>query len=140
MLHAHRLYRLPDRQRVAVTVALRHALAGEPDIVFAYLFGSFAEGEAFHDIDIALHLCDLSPPDASRRAFEIAGRLEGIVAYPLDVVALNGRPATFRYHACRGSLLDVRDEERLADELTRTASEYFDIEPVLRHAAREAFR
>lgn len=35
---------------------LRHALAGEPVVRWAYLFGSAARGEAFRDVDVAVML------------------------------------------------------------------------------------
>jgi hypothetical protein len=122
-----------------VTEAIRQALALEPDIVFAYLFGSFADGGAFHDVDIAVYIGNAAPEVAGRRALEIAGRLEQATRFPVDVVALNGRSAPFRFHAYTGELLAVSDEDRLTRELAQTMAEYFDIEPVLRHATREAF-
>ena len=133
------LLRIQPEERRTVTNAIRQALEHERDLLFVYLFGSFADGGPFHDIDVAVSIHLMSPAAAAQRAFDIAGRLERTVRFPIDVVALNGRPATFRFHAYRGELLVVNDEDRLVEELARTMAEYFDIEPILRHATREAF-
>jgi len=133
-------YRIDSRERTAVVGTIRQALANERDLVFAYLFGSFEEGGPFHDIDVGIFLDGAQPPEtADRRAFDLAGRLEAVVPFPVDVVALNARPVTFRFHVYSGEPLVVNDENRLAQELERTMAEYFDIEPVLRRATREAF-
>jgi predicted nucleotidyltransferase len=133
-------YRIDSRERTAVVETIRQALANESDLVFAYLFGSFEEAGPFHDIDVGIFLDGAQPPEtAARRAFDLAGRLEAVVPFPVDVVALNARPVTFRFHVYSGEPLVVNDEDRLAQELERTMAEYFDIEPVLRRATREAF-
>lgn len=133
------LHRIEPGERAAAIETIRKALAGERGLVFAYLFGSFAEGGPFHDIDVAIFLDGGEPDVRDRRAFDLAGRLETALRLPVDVVTLNGRPATFRFHACSGEPLLVNDEDRLTQELERTMAEYFDLEPVLRRATREAF-
>jgi predicted nucleotidyltransferase len=134
------VHRLDSRERTAVVEAIRQTLDDEPDLAFAYLFGSFEEAGPFHDIDVGIFLDGAQPPGtADRRAFDLAGRLEAVVPFPVDVVALNARPVTFRFHVYSGEPLVVNDEDRLAQELERTMAEYFDIEPVLRRATREAF-
>lgn len=41
-----------EKERIAELLAA--ALAAEPDVVFAYLHGSFVEADAFRDIDVAV--------------------------------------------------------------------------------------
>jgi predicted nucleotidyltransferase len=126
-------------RREAAIALLRAGLAAEQGLQYAYLFGSFTEPGPFHDIDVAVCYAGLSPSEADRRAFDLHGRLEPRVGLPLDVVAINGRPATFRFHVYRGTVLVMRDEEALTADIERTAREYFDMEPLLRRATVEAY-
>jgi len=126
-------------RRQQVLDLLTQALGTEADLRYAYVFGSFVEPGPFHDVDVAVCYATLTAEEADRRAFELQGRLETIVGLPLDVVALNGRPVSFRFHVFRGRALVVRDDEALTDELERTARDYFDQERRLRQATVEAF-
>ncbi len=111
-----------------------------PNSPFAVpMASSTVEGGPFRDIDVAIFLDGAEPDARDRFAFDLAGRLEAALRFPVDVVALNDRPATFRFHAYSGEPLLVNDEDRLAEELERTMAEYFDIEFVLRRVTREAF-
>jgi predicted nucleotidyltransferase len=133
------LHALEPVRRAALVDAIRERLLREPRVLFAYVYGSFPGSGPFHDIDVGVWTDARSADDAARHAFDLAGRLEQQVPFPVDVVALNGRPVSFRFHVYRGELLFARDEEALSRELERTMAEYFDIEPVLRQATREAF-
>ena len=75
----------------------------------------------------------------SRPAFELQGRLETVVALPVDAVALNGRPVSSCFHVFRGRAFVVRDDEALTADIERTARDYFDQERRLREATMEAF-
>jgi predicted nucleotidyltransferase len=135
----HPLLTIDAATRAATITALQDGLAGESDLQYGYLFGSFSLPGPFHDIDVAVRYERMTPTEADRRAFDLGGRLAEFVRFPLDVVALNGRPVTFCFHVFRGSALAIRDDDALTADLERTAREYFDIERTLRHATREAF-
>jgi predicted nucleotidyltransferase len=68
-------WRVHEEEKGRVEERLAGALAGEPDVVFAYLHGSFVEGEVFRDIDVAVFL-DPFPTPAWPREAELAARLE----------------------------------------------------------------
>jgi predicted nucleotidyltransferase len=125
--------------RAATLAALQDGLAVEPHLQYAYLFGSFADVGPFHDIDVGVQYEGMTPAESERRVFELSGRLAPLIPFPLDIVALNERPVSFRFHVFRGIALVVRDENALTTDLEQTAREYFDIERLLRHATREAF-
>jgi len=135
----HPLFAIDEATRAATIAALHDGLAGESGLQYAYLFGSFSVPGPFHDIDVGVRFEGMTPAGANRRAFELGGRLAAHVRFPLDLVALNGRPASFRFHVFRGSALISRDDDALTADLEQTAREYFDIERTLRHATREAF-
>jgi predicted nucleotidyltransferase len=133
------IYSVTPAERARVCDALAFILASESDVAFAYLFGSFADQAAFRDIDVGVSLARMSPDAAADRAFRLADRVASDVGYPVDVIALNGRPVTFKFHVYRGQPLVVRDEDLLARELEETMRAYFDLEPRLLRATLEAF-
>ena len=138
MAEMGQLYDLGEADRARLVAALGDDLTSNPRVAFAYLHGSFAEGRAFHDIDVGVYL----EGDAARDVDDellLAERLSRLVQLPVDVRVLNGAPPTFLFHVLRGARLACRDEERLADVMEHTAQRYFDLEPVLRRATKEAF-
>ena len=133
------LYRLDQDERGRITDELTAELAAQPEVAFAYLYGSFAEGEAFHDVDVGAYLRPPAPEAPTLRALDMAQRLSARVRLPVDVRILNAAPVTFLYHVLRGRLLINRDPDLLGDVMERTIADYLDIAPVLRHYTKEAF-
>jgi uncharacterized protein len=129
---------MPSRDRERLLDDLAAALQACEDVAFAYAHGSFLLDGPFRDIDVAVFFGPAAPhPD--ERALELGEHLSARVRMPVDVRALNDAPVPFRFHALRGRLLCVRDEAVLGDTLEATMRHYFDIEPILRDATREAF-
>jgi predicted nucleotidyltransferase len=133
-----RAYNLAPEKRAQVRERLTAELSLVPGIAFAYLYGSFGERRAFHDVDLGVYFRPLAP-EAARGAIELANRLSLAVGLPVDVRILNDAPTSFRFHVLRGQLLVARDRELLAQVLEDTARRYLDIAPLLRLATREAF-
>jgi hypothetical protein len=57
----------------------------------------------------------------------------------VDVRRVNDAAVPFLFHTLRGRPLVVRDELLLAAIMERTARQYHDMAPLLRHATWEAF-
>lgn len=128
--------------RERVLVRLAQVLGEDPRVDFAFVFGSFAEDRPFRDVDVGVHIQQdrgdtVRVADHAMAALE--ERLAAATGFPVDLVVLNGRPATFLFHVYRGRVILARNEARLTSELEQTMRTYFDIAPVLRHATREAF-
>lgn len=51
-----RLYRLGKEEQARIESQLRTVLEREPDIAFAYLYGSFLESDTFHDVDVGIYM------------------------------------------------------------------------------------
>jgi predicted nucleotidyltransferase len=130
----------PDREALIAT--LTRQLADRPEIVFAFLHGSFLAGPRYRDIDIAVWVDpSATPPTAwARYALDLGAALSRAARIPVDVRLLNSAPLSFRYHAQKGQLLLGRDPEVLADFRARTWDEYFDFLPFARQYLREALR
>ncbi len=74
-------------------------------IIFAYIFGSFARGEVFSDIDIGTYLksdVDRSPLEIE---FEMEDKIGALTGYPVDVRVLNKAPTTFVFQVIKDGIL-----------------------------------
>jgi len=111
-------------------------------IVFALLFGSFAESRAtrISDIDIGIHTNrDVSPLEIG----EIVARLEKITALKVDLIILNDlykkKPSLAFEIVSNGQLLLCQEQEKFIEFKKNTFLYYLDTAP-LRHAVDRHFR
>jgi hypothetical protein len=133
MTEAHRL----DREvRDRLLARLEALLASRSDVLFAIVFGSFLDRDAFRDIDLGVWTTESAAP---RVDVDLAMSLSEALELPVDVRRLNEAPVPFLFHVLRGRPIAVRDERRLADLMERTARDYHDRAPFLRRATKEAF-
>jgi predicted nucleotidyltransferase len=138
MLHP-RPRRVPVEQRDRLIQQLSDLLRNRPEILFALVHGSFLAGGLFRDVDLALYL---EPGAIQREAFrdyelEHGVRWSADLGLPVDVRLLNDAPVSFRYHALRGVVLFVQDEELLDEFRARTWDEYCDFAPFARRYLQE---
>jgi predicted nucleotidyltransferase len=128
--------------RRQLAAAVRTRLEARPEILFAYLHGSFAGDGPYRDVDLAVWLDDtrIPHPGWTRYALDLATQLQPALPARLDVQVLNGASLAFRYHAMRGRLLFARDPDAEAELRARTWDDYFDFEPFARAYLREALR
>lgn len=112
-------------------------LAEESDVLFAFLFGSYAKGtqDEKSDIDIAVYLKDESllervPLYPSRLAIKIEKTLDK--RKTVDVRILNGSTLRFRSQVLRfGKLLHSKDEKKRIEFETYSLLHYYDFKPHL---------
>jgi len=116
-----------DVERAAV------CLAGQPEVVLAYLFGSVARGEAdrLSDVDVAVLLDEsLGPEDRVDRQLRLMAALSDFSARETQVVLLNNASPLLAYRVVtEGILLHERSRtERIAFEV-KARRVYFDWRP-----------
>lgn len=130
------MHELPSAERARVVHRLGLALHGEPAVLFAYLFGSFAEPSRFHDIDVAVYLDDrrVDSRHFLDEEVRLAAMLEASAGLPVDVVILNGAPIGLRMAAFRGRMLYSRDEALRLSIVERTALTYMDLAHLFRQS------
>lgn len=117
---------------------LRRALADDPRIDYALLFGSSARGTAHpgSDLDVAV---GLRPPArlGPREIGELVSRLEGAAGRAVDLLLLDEAPPSVAYRVFRdGRILVEKDHRALVARKTRAILEYLDFRPLEDLAAR----
>ena len=110
-------------------------LEKEPDILFAYLFGSHAKNTMHKksDIDIAVYLKDPilleeDPLYPSRLAIKIENALSEKKV--VDLRVLNGSTIRFKSQVIKhGKLIYSRDEKKRIEFETSSLTQYYDFKP-----------
>ena len=129
--------------RTAILQCLRGFFAESPaaaaDVVAAWLFGSFARGDARADSDVDVAVLSRHTPAATFEALplRLEGEIERLLQRTTQVVVMNGAPADLRARVLRdGVLLVDRDPSFRIRFEVRTRNEWFDLQPILREYRR----
>ena len=133
-------FRLMQQQRQQLMKRLEELLRGREEIVFAYLYGSFAEDLPFHDIDVGIYIESLKEEEATPYSLTLAKILSKSLQTPVDVRILNFAPVLFLYHVIRGILIFERKEEIHSRFMERIIQRYLDLKPLIQKGTQEAFR
>ena len=117
------------------TDAIRDAVASEPTVAVAYLFGSVARGDAGPDSDLDVGLVFTDRDLAARERAEVCARVADALARrtgvsPVDVVDLEVQGPIFCHRVLlEGHAAHVGDEARRVDFVSDTLSRAFDFRP-----------
>jgi predicted nucleotidyltransferase len=117
-------------------------LEKRPEILFAYIYGSFLEKGFFRDIDIAIYVeLEVRVEDYFRYENDIGNEIERAIGkeFNADVRIINGSPIVFKYHAIKGRLIDNKNDERRIEFVSHVLSRYFDLRGILHYYQKEAF-
>ncbi|RMF91000.1 MAG: nucleotidyltransferase domain-containing protein [Nitrospinota bacterium] len=116
---------LPQTVRDQIRQRFKEVLESCNDIVFAYLYGSFARGEPFRDVDVALYTSGEKDFHYEAR---LSYRLKQLTGLEVDVRVINHAPVPFLYEIFReGKLLFSCNESlrtNLIDKVSRQYREY----------------
>jgi len=117
---------------------IREFLKNRDEVVFAYVFGSFVEGETFNDIDLAVYVDEFHP--VVKDTFydvKLSLQLEKILGFPVDVVLLNRVNSIIIFRASQGLLIKSSNEDLRVDFVTRHWKLYWDIRKKIKEYAKE---
>jgi predicted nucleotidyltransferase len=109
-----------DRQKIAESV--RSILASSEDIVFAYIYGSFARGEPVRDLDVALYTME---DKDFLFAIDIAALLRRNTGFEVDVTVMNHAPVALQFAILRDGVLLLSKDEALRTALIERVSRQY---------------
>ena len=134
-----KFFRLTQAKRQQVGRRLAELLRDHDEIVFAYLYGSFAENLPFHDIDLGIYTLRIKEGESTSYSLALSQGLSKEVQIPVDVRILNFAPVLFVYHVIRGHLILDRNEELRVHFVEQAVQKYLDLKPVIYRGIKEAF-
>lgn len=132
-------YNLTSRQKQELVQQIGlHLKEGYPQIVSAYVFGSFNTDKPFADLDLAL-LLRKNPAAPLEFELTVENSLEQICRLPVDVRVLNTAPLAFRYQVFRGGrLLFDKNANLRADFEGQSLKQYYEIARFRKRYLKEA--
>jgi uncharacterized protein len=134
-----KIFQLDGEERTRFIQRLTEQLQSHHEIVFAYLFGSFADGVSFHDVDVGVYLSNIRKEESTYYSLDLAHILSKELQIPVDVRVLNFAPVSFLFHVIRGLSILERDEEIRSHFVEQILESYFDMMPMLKRGIKEAF-
>jgi uncharacterized protein len=135
-------YTLSSEKRELCLQRISYFLEEDLSILFAYAYGSFLESSHFRDLDIAVFLI---PDNLPLRPYVYEIEVETAIVkrlglpFPVDVKIMNSAGIPLQHHALRGQLLMDRNPDIRLKIMTKIASLYLDIAPILTYHTKEAF-
>jgi predicted nucleotidyltransferase len=129
-----------DKEACLTTAA--QLLKGLPELIFAYAYGSFVASGPFRDLDIALFVEKDRLPErvhAYEAQLEKALKRGLQASFPIEARVVNDAGIPFLFSVIQGRLLVDNDPAYRIERVSEIIARYLDIEPLLRHHAREAF-
>jgi predicted nucleotidyltransferase len=123
-------FQISESDKKIIMERLRYSLKKRPNLLFAYVYGSFVMADKFRDIDIAVYLKQI-PSTPLHVELELETELGNIIKnYLVDVRILNNAPLSFRYNVIKsGKPIVVVDDDARTDFEEATLSNYFDFSP-----------
>jgi uncharacterized protein len=133
-------YTLSQQAKADLLAKISAFLSRQPEIVFAFLYGSFLTDEFFRDLDLGIFLAPMPPSGSSAHEISLSYQLEAELkfSFPVEVKVINAAPVSFSFQVICGKVLFCRDDDRLTDFMEATVRKYLDFAPLRRHYIREA--
>ena len=115
---------LDQEQRSRISALLQERLFRNPEIIFAYIHGSFQESSSFRDIDIALYLDRIAAFDFES---DLSCELTRLAGYEVEVRIMNKAPVDFQMSVLqKGRVLFSRDEDKKAGFIYDVGKRYME--------------
>jgi len=132
-------YFLETKKRRIILNKIKNLLDAQSEISFAYVHGSFVDGDAFGDIDIAVYLAPMPLGTDIYYEFALENAVEKETGYPADVRIINEAPLSFKFSVLRGGecILEKDEDIRVAFQ-EHTMSMYYDFAPFRERYLKEA--
>ncbi len=113
---------------------LENFFQGEKEVLFCYLFGSYATGHAIgkSDVDIAVYLDPARKQDQFEKRLALIAGVTKVLQKEIDVVVLNTATPFLKHVVLKeGMLVFDRDASQRIDFELKATNEYFDYKPTL---------
>jgi len=130
--------KLTDKQKEILIKRISGILNPKEDIYFVYIFGSFAMGNSFKDIDIGIFISEEELNSPLQLELEIEKELEDAINIPVDVRIINNAPLSFIYNILKHKIVIVdRNKTLRADFEGLVYKKYFDFQHLRKEYLRE---
>ena len=107
---------ISQQQKQSIIKGIASRLKKRKNIIFAYIFGSFAQEEKFSDIDIGVFVSEKISQEPLNYEFDLEEEIQSFTHLPVDVRIINHAPLSFVYHVIKEGILIIdKDAGKRAD-------------------------
>lgn len=133
-------HRLSQEQRCEVIEKITKVISGKPEILLAFLHGSFFHEPFFRDIDLGIYVQGIKFTDFWDYEYTLSRQIKDVLnaSFPIETKIINEAPLSFCFNVIRGKLLLTRDEGFLVDYMVRITKTYLDMAPLRYYYMMEA--
>jgi len=133
-------HQITEEKRREIRQKITAVLDQMPEIVFAFLHGSFLSEPSFRDIDLGIFVRDIDRSDYWNYEYRLTREIENALhsSFVIEVKVINEAPLSFCFHVITGKLLFAQDEDFLVDFMIHTARDYLDMAPLRKRYITEA--
>jgi len=138
----YKYFNISSAEKEKLAELINETLQARPEVVFAYLYGSFTDKEErpVRDIDVAVYVASEKEIDDMLEytaGLVLEMKKKGI-SVPLDIQVINTAPLGFLHHILStGKILFCRNEELLTDLIEKTTHRYFQALPFIKSYLKE---
>lgn len=118
-----------------ITKQIKKVINSHREIIFAYIFGSFAEIDcisSFNDIDIAIYIDEQKEIDNVFYEINLANKLESMIKIPIDIIRLNNASDVLIYRVTKGILIKNIDDNLRINFITTSWKKYWDFQKLIK--------
>ena len=124
-----------EKNRTEIFDILKEVMEKDKEVLFAYLYGSYAQ-DSIHfesDIDVAVYLKSADLKRYSKKEEELTIELvTRIHKDRIDLRILNVLPLLLQYHVLKDGIpIFVRDDKERVDFETRVMNRFFELKPYI---------
>jgi len=126
-----------------LAIALRDYFSSQPDVLAAYLFGSWVAGKARSDsdVDTAVLLSEENGVARFERRLRLMNEVSDVCGREADVIVLNDAPPLLQHQVLKhGRLIFERDRAARVEFEVRAGKIYADLKPMRRFFQEALFR
>lgn len=133
-------HQISKKQKQKIAEKITAVLSQRPEIVFAFLHGSFIHEARFRDIDLGIFVRGIDHSEYWDYECKLSQKIENTLrsSFVIEVKVINEAPLSFCFHVIMGKLLFTQDEDFLVDFMIRTARGYLDMSPLRQRYITEA--
>jgi hypothetical protein len=130
--------RSPEEKRNIIQRIVAYLESAQPEMLTAYVFGSFVKDKPFADIDIAI-LFSTVMNEPLNDELDIENNIEKLISIPVDVRVMNAAPLSFQYQVIHDGwvIIDLKPQHR-ADYEGQILKQYFDFSRYRKRYLKEA--
>lgn len=120
-------YQIAPKEKQLIIEGIASRLGKKREIIFTYIFGSFAQSDIFSDIDIGVFIDEKRVQESMDYEFNLEEEIQSFAKFPVDIRSINCAPLSFSYRVIKEGILVIdKDPSKRTEFEGLIFKKYFD--------------